>query len=148
MTATTATSPYSAPLNIGDVVQDVVDTGPLLSTSIAEGDNFVDVTGSAPTPGEWYYLVDFNRLERYQNGSTYRPIGGELVQVNTVEQIDSSTWNVVFYQNVGRDYASGSRLSNSPNGKVLQNICIRGLKVKGIRDIANTKGTLAGINVR
>jgi len=56
-----------------------------------------------------------------------------MVQVNTVEQIDASTWNVVFYQNVGRDYPAGARLSNSPNGKVLHNIGIRGLRVTGIR---------------
>jgi hypothetical protein len=138
----------SAPLNVGDVTQPVANTGPLLATSIAEGDNFVDVTGSAPTPGEWYFLIDFNRLERQANSSTYRPIGGELLQVNTVEQIDASTWNVVFYQNVGRGYAAGSRLSTSPNGKVLQNIGIRGLRVTGIRDKSNAKGTIAALNIR
>ncbi len=143
-----STPTASAPLNVGAVTQAVENAGPTLLVPITEGDNFVDVTGSAPLAGEWYYLIDFNRLERQANGSTYRPIGGELVQVNTVEQIDASTWNVIFYQNVGRDYPAGSRLSNSPNGKVLQNIGIRGLRVTGIRDRANDKGTLAALNIR
>ena len=140
-----------APFTVGNVAAEPGTTGPTLPNGIAEGAR-VNITYSGspdPIADQWYFLRDVNEVEINSTTETTRPIGGELVQV---ESVNTSTHKVTLRQAAGRSYASNTAggntiLSTTPVDNTCTNIGIRGLRVRGVRDLAGDRGTIAWLNI-
>ncbi|MBL8040066.1 MAG: hypothetical protein JNM04_01840 [Chthonomonas sp.] len=140
--------PYRSPLNVGDVATEPQGTGPTLPNGIAEGATSATYSGTTPIVDGWYFLQDRNDVEIHAITEEERRIGGELVQVKSV---NTTTHTVELHQAAGRPYRSNAQggntiLSSTPLDRACVNVGIRNFRGSGIRDIANQRGTIAVIN--
>jgi len=120
-------------LQVGSTEFDLIDTGSAaLSNGAEPGDQTVAFSGTAPTPGQWYFLRDTKKKETNATSSFIRGIGGELVQVRSV-----SGSNVTFTAPLTQSYPAPDtdydpRLSLLPSGvTVVENVLIKGFKFVG-----------------
>lgn len=121
-------------LQVGSSEFDLDDTGSAaLSNGAEPGDQTVAFSGTAPTPGQWYFLRDTKKKETNASFPTVsRDIGGELVQVRSV-----SGSNVTFTAPLTQSYPAPDtdydpRLSLLPNNvSVVENVLIKGFKFVG-----------------
>jgi hypothetical protein len=121
-------------LEVGFATFGLIDTGSAaLSNGAEPGDQTVAFSGTAPTPGQWYFLRDTKKKETNASFPTVsRGIGGELVQVRSV-----SGSNVTFTAPLTQSYPAPDtdydpRLSLLPSGvTVVENVLIKGFNFVG-----------------